>query len=300
MKKNLEVRLTHSAIIITQRCTMKCKRCVAYSPYYTNKAYYTLEEISRNIDAYFDVVDYVDKFTVTGGEPLLHKELPSIIEKLMEYQGRYRKVEIFTNATLFFSEELQHCIKKNKEYLTFWIDNYGKISKQYENLVEWLTKEKVDFVTKKYYGADAFAGGWVDFGDYSQKAFTEEEIKQRFAKCHYPKVQFNFGMWAGEMFPCARTHRLMELGIIPKNPKEYVDLYNQKETIEEKKQKIIDILKTDRLTTCAYCNGLCQDSQRFMPAEQLTGEELLCIKEGARNSHEIDEMMKKKENTNEK
>lgn len=292
----LEVRLTHSAIIITQRCTLKCKKCVAYSPYYVNKAYYTYEEICRNIDAYFKVVDFVDKFTITGGEPLLHKDLPRIIEKLMEYKTQYRKVEIFTNATLFFSEEMQQVIEKNKEYLTFWVDHYGELSKQFDNLVSYLKEKGVDHVTKKYYGEDAFAGGWVDFGDYTQKAFTEEEIKERFNKCHYPKVQFNFGMWEGEMFPCARTHRLMELGVIPKNPKEYVDLYDETKTVEEKKQTIIDILNTDILTTCAYCNGLCKDSERFMPAEQLTTEELQYIKAGARNCHEVDEMKRNAEN----
>lgn len=286
-----EVRLTHSAIIITQKCTLKCKRCVAYSPYYVNKAYYTYEEIARNIDAYFAVVDYVDKFTVTGGEPLLHKDLPRIIEKLLEYKEHYRKIEIFTNSTLFFSEELQKVIQDKKEYLTFWVDDYGKLSKEFDHIIQYLKENNVDFVSKKYYGEDAFAGGWVDFGDYTQKSFTEEEIKNRFNKCHYPKVQFNFGMWNGEMFPCARTHRLMELGVIPKNPNEYVDLYDTSTSVADKKRKIHNIINASIITACAFCNGLCEDSERFMPAEQLTLDEIKCIKNGARNSHEIDKML---------
>lgn len=288
---NLEVRLTHSAIIITQTCTLKCRRCVAYSPYYVEKAYYTLEEISRNIDAYFKVVDFVDKFTVTGGEPLLHKNLPEIIEKLISYKKHYRKIEIFTNATIFFSEQMQKTIETYKDYLTFWVDNYGDLSKEFDHIVSYLEEKEIDHVTKKYYGEDAFAGGWVDFGDYTQKAFSEDEIKARFNKCHYPKVQFNFGMWEGEMFPCARTHRLMELGIIPKNPNEYIDLYDASENVEEKKKKIIQLLGTDQLYACAFCNGLCPDSERYMPAEQLTVDELKCIKKGARSYHEIEKMM---------
>lgn len=292
MEQGLKVELTHSAIIITQRCTLKCKRCVAYSPYYTQKAYYSYEEIVRNIEAYFAVIDYVDKFTITGGEPLLHKDLPRIIEKLIEYKAQYRKIEIFTNSTLFFSENLQDIILKYKEHLTFWVDNYGELSKEYEHIVTYLKENGVDYVTKKYYGEDAFAGGWVDFGDYTQKAFTEDEIRERFGKCHYPKVQFNCGMWEGKLYPCARTHRLMELGVIPENPKEFLDLYDETETVMQKKQKMIDLLHTDMLYACAFCNGLCEDSERFMPAEQLTLEEIKCIKNGARSSHEIDAMMR--------
>jgi molybdenum cofactor biosynthesis enzyme MoaA len=73
-------------------CNLKCKLCNAYSPYYAEKTYYSYECLSKLITKYFDVVDKVDKFTIAGGEPLLHPKLAEVVEYLKNYQEKIREI----------------------------------------------------------------------------------------------------------------------------------------------------------------------------------------------------------------
>ena len=58
------------------------------------------------------------------------------------------------------------------------------------------------------------------------------------------------------------------------NPDEYIDLSDDSVSCEQNKEKIRKILNGSMLSSCLYCNGMCDDSPRFKPAEQLTFEEI--------------------------
>ena len=48
-----------------------------------------------------------------------------------------------------------------------------------------------------------------------------------------------------------------------------LDLFDDTLSLEEQRKKIRSVLKGKSLKACAYCNGLCDNSPRFIPAEQL-------------------------------
>lgn len=70
---NKRVELYHSGLTITQKCTLKCKLCAGYSPYYNPQPHYSINRLSEILRRYFSIVDYVEKFTITGGEPFCMK-----------------------------------------------------------------------------------------------------------------------------------------------------------------------------------------------------------------------------------
>jgi thioredoxin-related protein len=70
----------------------------------------------------------------------------------------------------------------------------------------------------------------------------------------------------------------MELGIIPRNPHEYVDLLDDSVSNEEKRKRVMGIYNSEYSASCAYCNGLSSDTKRYPPAEQFTTEELIRIR----------------------
>jgi membrane carboxypeptidase/penicillin-binding protein len=61
----------------------------------------------------------------------------------------------------------------------------------------------------------------------------------------------------------------MELGIIPKNPDEYIDLLDETIANEKKRITLNKMLQAKSITSCAYCYGLSLNTKRFAPAEQL-------------------------------
>lgn len=267
--EKINIKLLHASLHVTRNCTLKCKLCASFSPSYEIHKPYTLEELSDEIDIFFRIVDYVEDFSVTGGEPFIYKLLPEILLKLMEYSDKIGRILLFTNGTIFPSLDLQKILIKYNGKVLLWLDHYGNLSKQMDNIIEFLKDNDLIYIMKKYYGEDVHCGGWVDFGNFEQILFPQQEIEEKMSKCHYAKTKFCFAIRDGLVHPCGYSRRGHELGKIPVKENEYIKLFDASVTIEQQRQKVIDILNCKKLMACAYCKGLCEDSERFMPAEQL-------------------------------
>lgn len=268
-KKDNKFSMVRCGIIITYRCNLKCKLCTAYSPYYDIPPHFPYEKLEKSIDSFFKIVTYTGKFTVTGGEPLLHKDLPKIIAYILNFAEQFGELEIITNGTMIPSEELL-CVIRSNSKIKFLVDDYGEISTNVKNIRNIFNENKINYVIRGNNINDAYCGGWIDYGDFSKKLFTKEAVEELFSRCISPqKMNFCFAIKNGEIHPCGASSRCMELNIIPKNEEEYIDLFDESLTIEEQRNKIKGIQNTNSLTACAYCNGFCEDSPRFPPAEQL-------------------------------
>ena len=121
--------LQNTAFAITERCTLKCKLCIAFIPYHVNPRDLTIDEISTILERYFSIVSSVDYFCLTGGEPLMHPDLLTIFNMLLPYYSQINKAtDITTNGTLDFKEEVIQFLKKHKERVRVIISDYGKVS----------------------------------------------------------------------------------------------------------------------------------------------------------------------------
>ena len=75
-----KVRLASTSLMITEFCTLKCKLCLAYVPYYDKPKMLSFEEAQSVLENYFQIIDTVDKFSITGGEPLINPYINDIIQ----------------------------------------------------------------------------------------------------------------------------------------------------------------------------------------------------------------------------
>jgi hypothetical protein len=64
------------------------------------------------------------------------------------------------------------------------------------------------------------------------------------------------------------TVQCIEFGIHNADDDEYVNLFDKSKTRDEQISKMLYIFEADKLSACAYCRGLCEDSVRYNPAEQ--------------------------------
>lgn len=256
---------------ITLRCTLKCKLCSVSAPYFSNPPHYSFDELKESIDAYFVVVPSVKHITITGGEPLLHQELSRILDYLIDnYGNRIHEMEIITNGTIEPSEGLLKACSRFSNF--YWmIDDYGhQLSIKVKDIEEKLKKNNIKFKTRIYHGDEPYYGGWVDFGDLRRKLFTQEDIEERFSRCAFPqKMKFCFSLSGGKLYPCQKQRVCMQMGVIPENPHECINLLDKTISIQEKRDRIKAIQNSKSLSACAYCNGFSDDSERFIPAEQL-------------------------------
>ena len=63
-------------ITLTERCTLKCKKC-AHACYAVDRTSedLSIEKVKKSADCFFSKVDYCREFVLIGGEPLLYKKL---------------------------------------------------------------------------------------------------------------------------------------------------------------------------------------------------------------------------------
>lgn len=264
-----KIRMTNVTLAVTLRCDLKCKLCAVFAPYYEQPPHYSTDTLKRSIERYFNLVEYVDKFTISGGEALLHDDLPEIIDFLSGYDDHIGMLEILTNGTVVPNERLLRSLTHSPK-MNVLVNDYGPtLSKKIPEIRKSLESRQIAYRYREQNARNAHCGGWVDISDLSDKHSTDAQIKGRFEHCAYPGAFRCFAIFGDKAYICGVYLRCKTLGIIPDTPEEYVDFSDSTtETKEEQVQKILHFF--DRpYSACAYCNGFCSENERFVPAEQI-------------------------------
>jgi cyclic pyranopterin phosphate synthase len=91
--------LRNLRLSVTDRCNLRCSYCMPEAEYVwlPREDILHFEEIERLVDVFLDLG--VDKVRLTGGEPLLRRDLPSLVERLAS-RPRIRDLAMTTNAVL--------------------------------------------------------------------------------------------------------------------------------------------------------------------------------------------------------
>jgi cyclic pyranopterin phosphate synthase len=95
--------LRNLRISVTDRCNLRCAYCMPEEEYVwlPREEILHFEEISRLVDVFIDLG--VDKVRLTGGEPLLRRDLPALIRQLAAKPG-LRDLAITSNGVLLAAE----------------------------------------------------------------------------------------------------------------------------------------------------------------------------------------------------
>lgn len=279
------IRLRRTTFTVTLRCTLNCKKCSADVINYLNPPHYSCSFIEKELKQYFNIVDHVTWLQYSGGEPIMNAELPQMIEKAMNYSDKFDKLMIFTNGTLLPTDEMIRAFCKYRDKIQFFFSNYGELSSKGDKIIEIFEHNNIAFEQKKYYGKDMHCGGWVDFGDWEDRNYSEQELVKYYEICSMHTMGFSV-VQEGQIHLCRKSYRGMELGVIGTDNSDYLDLFDEKETIQQKREKFVKMLNTPYLQACKYCNATYGDSRpeiRITPAEQLTPEEIRQIKDNLRS-----------------
>lgn len=275
-----KLTLKNSAILVSLVCNLNCKLCAAYSPYRKSSKFEEVETLMNYIRKYFDIVDYVEVFAFSGGEPLLYQQFPKLLSEFLKYSDHFGKIEIHANGTTVPSVELLKVIKSyGEKFKRFLIDDYGsELSRKITEFTALTDEYDIPYTVRDYFSENMHCNGWVDFGKMDQKIHSEEEAEDMFSKCLYPqKIKLCNIIIDGCVIPCNPIIRRWMDGTADYN--EYINLEDDTMSINEQRQKLVNIQNANVFSSCAFCNGFFDDSPRFKPAEQLTAEEVKKIRE---------------------
>jgi len=257
------------ALLITQRCTLNCNMCGACIPLYVKPKEDSIGLIKKELDSIFKLFEYVEIFEISGGEPLMHKDIVDIVKETLKYINYIGTLRITTNGTLLPSEELLKTIEQNKEKMLIKIDNYGDVSTKCNELIDSLKAFDISYRIVNYSESEQYCDGWVDLGDFTCKNYSKEDLRNIFDNCHSAHWMC-LAVQNGKMHQCPYSSAGHEIGHFYN---EHLDLLNDNLS-NEQIINFIDMLGNQPCEACKYCNGFdVINSPRFAGGMQIKRKE---------------------------
>ena len=232
-------------IVITERCSLKCKDCANLMQYYENPKNSDLDLLLKSTDRLMECINRIGEFRVIGGDPLMNDKMYQVINKLVTYDNA-ENIVVYTNAKILPKDENLTCLKHNK--VSLLITNYGnKLSPKHEELIELLEANNILYVT------EPVLEEWQDVGPLIFEKKTEAKLTHLFNSCCASDI---LTLLDGKLYRCPTAGHGENLGAIPHNPNDVVDLADESISIEETREKLIKFYyKTDYISACSYCKG---------------------------------------------
>lgn len=241
-------------IPITTKCSLRCKGCSNLIPCYKNPDDVNIKKLLKSIDIFLECINNIVFVRVLGGEPFVSKNLIQVIDKLLD-SNKIQRIEIVTNGTIVPRDKKVLNILANKRIIVC-ISKYPNVK-----------LEKLICVLEKYnikYKIDDMKF-WMDYGNLDKRNKSVSELKTQYRKCnHVCKSLLN-----GQLHLCPRSSHGTDLGIIKDNDDDYVDLLDKTNSIDEKKNLIINLFKKKYIMACDYCDFATNKSKKIKVAEQL-------------------------------
>lgn len=246
-------------IIITERCSLKCKDCSNLMQYYVKPSDCSTDDIMKTIDQFLVVVDEVNEFRVIGGEPFMNKEWPRIIKKL-NGEEKVRKVVIYTNGTIAPSVDNLDCLKGSKVLVL--VTDYGKLSNNILKMSELFDRNGIAYYVQK-------AHGWTSCSSITPHTRTAEAQRKLFEECC---ARNTYTLSDGGLFRCPFSANAARLHAIPDLKGDHVALdfkHGTKNDLRLKKRQIrAFIYDKSYLDSCDFCNGRVFGASEIIPAIQ--------------------------------
>lgn len=238
------------AIVLTTKCSLRCKDCNELIGYYSHPTDLSKEKIINSLEKLMDIIDIIPCCELIGGEPFLTPILDDILSFLIG-QDKVTRIEITTNGTVI-NKNLNIDNLKNPK-VVIRISDYGNEVNQ-EKFIEFVKNNNVNMEVLK----DMM---WVVSGGPEKRDRDTIELIRQYDRCyggHICKC-----LWEDKLFGCVRAASLEALGYTKGN--QCIDI---KESANLK-MEVNNFLSVPYYEACDHCNIGLSDLEYIQPAIQL-------------------------------
>ncbi len=245
-------------IIVTEKCSLKCKDCSNLMQYYQKPINIEGSELLSDYEDLNKISDEVNEIRIIGGEPLMNKDFDEITARAASYE-KFNKVVVYTNGTICPKEEKLEKIKNDKTFV--FITTYGKLSKNAEKLADSLEKLGINYNIQPAYG-------WTDSGKVENYNRNNLQNKNLFKLCcakHFTTLT------DGKIFRCPFSANVERLKAIPKSEDDFFDIRGARnlENVDELKKNLKWFLREkDIIDACNFCPGRSYGQPEIEPGIQ--------------------------------
>ena len=252
--------LRFAQILITPRCTLRCKKCSVSSNLWdkADKSQdMSLKDFKETITNTFNRFRCIDELHIIGGEPLLNDDLPDMLDWLYKEHSAYiNHVIVITNATIIPSDKLLAILKKS--HFTLSLSNYTGTN---PDLLERF-KDVYSLLENNRCSYEVISHPFVDYGYESnehESSFNDCVAKYPFIMCHEIRKD--------KIYYCTQARINNEI-------RKYGYEENGMSLIDSTNEELENYLegKFDGHGTCKRCNGAKSFNYSCPMGEQMEGE----------------------------
>ena len=260
-KKKVCLMEVHSTI--TSRCTLKCKHCNMFMPYYKEHVDYTAKDILEDLELLFRHVDYIVAYRILGGEPLINNELEDMIKQIGDrYGNRIGNIGIITNGTLLPDEQLIEISKKYNVKYDF---------SDYTDIVDY--KKRFDAAVKIVSDAGLRYSvnrslRWCDFGfPVNNRMYDFDKVREHMLSCG----PIFHGLNDGKYYYCHVSWSADKAKLLKNVSDDYIDLRTLDDD-DRAKEAILEHSNGNMakgfVKLCKICGGCGNDNTEFVKAAE--------------------------------
>ena len=241
-KKKKDLFLNSIDLVLTEKCSLKCKDCSNLMQYYAKPIDEDYDTLISSIDKILSNVGFIREVRIIGGEPLLYKKIDLVINHLLKFEN-YEKIYIYTNGTIVLKGDKMNVFNNPK--VVFKISNYGSISRNVEKLENKLDELKIKYITER-------VRTWQDCAIIGKFEREEKLTKFIFGNCCE-----NQGLTVlhGKLYLCPFAAHATNLDAIEKYDEDIIDTKNIKNKEDFKKELQELYFNREYIGACHSCNG---------------------------------------------
>ena len=239
-------------LVITERCSLKCKDCSNLMQYYRKPEDYSLATIFDSVEKLCSLADEINEIRIIGGEPFMNRQWQEIAQKISLFKN-INRIMFYTNGTICPKEEDIKKLDREKSF--FIITDYGKLSRNIDRMCEILINNGIKF-------SRVPVGGWTNCAVIKNFKRDDDQNQAVFDCCC---VRNSYTLSNGKFYRCPFAANADQLRAVPKFPADYLDLLSE----NVGKQDLFALIRRrDFIRTCGFCPGRKLDDPQITPAVQ--------------------------------
>jgi len=241
-----KVHIFQSDVLVTEKCNLNCSHCNMFIPHFEMPKHRELDTMIKDIDSYFNIVDYVSVFHLVGGEPFLHPQIQDVIQHILSnYIHKIDKFIITTNGGITPKQSTIELLKSSNVILSVsnYSDKLEKLKKKIEKVIDIYKSNEI-----RHYVRNEIE--WYDFGDLRvKKNLSTDKLIKHFDSCTAPFRGLN----DGKFYYCHLNTGAVLTKLFPLDKNDYVEI----DKISKEDLLKFDLGYTDLgyITFCDNCNG---------------------------------------------
>ncbi len=250
----------HTAV--TTACTLRCRNCNMFIPYYKSKTEFTVEDADRDLALLFRSADFVFSYVILGGEPFLAKDIGKIIEMIgKKYRDKIGSLKIITNGTVVPDDYTMQQLKDNQVWIS--ISDYTSQVPYEKKINEFISKLNEYGI---YYTVNKSLR-WNEFGFPSAPlSIPESEAAKHMISC---SPVFH-GVNEGKYYYCHVAWSAEKSGLFQLSDDDYIDLTKVDPHKPEDRRRIVlhslGMMDKGYVSLCRYCGGCGSDNTNYVTA----------------------------------